>query len=173
MLKDIAAVIGPIGYTLKGVHKELVKGKKLTAFIRRARMVQGGDDLKELSEGEKKLIGAKIEAAWKIMEEIKRELTLTREEGLEGKVAVMIGKQRLSKQGAFESVETTRKAFLEWKNQRALDVGGGKNGGDDRGRRKMWSKSGSRTTEKRRRKKSVGSVERVANGAGGVVFETK
>lgn len=163
VLKDIAAVIGPIGYTLKGVHKELVKGKKLTAFIRRARMIQGEDDLKVLNEGEKKLIGAKIEAAWKIVEEIKREIKLTREEGLEGKVAVMIGKQRLSKQGAFESVESTRKAFLEWKNQRAVNAGGGGSGGD---RRKMWRKSGGGTTEKRRRKKSVGSVEGVANGAG-------
>ena len=63
VLKDIAAVIGPIGYTLKGVHKELVKGKNLTTFIRRARMTQGEDDLKALNEGEKKLVGGKIEAA--------------------------------------------------------------------------------------------------------------
>lgn len=121
VLKDIAAVIGPIGYTLKGVHKELVKGKKLTAFIRRARMKQGEDDLKALNEGEEKMVGEKIEAAWRIVEEILRELKLTREEGLEGKVAVLVGRRRLSKQGAFESVESTRKAFLEWKKERATN----------------------------------------------------
>ncbi|MCJ1427781.1 hypothetical protein MMC29_005686, partial [Sticta canariensis] len=118
VLKDIAAVIGPIGFTLKGVHKELVKGKKLTGFIRRARMIQGEDDLKELNERDTKAMGEKIEAAWNIVEEIRREVTLTREEGLGGRVAVMMGKQRLSKQGAFESVESSRKAFLAWKTER-------------------------------------------------------
>lgn len=172
VLKDIAAVIGPIGYTLKGVHKELVKGKKLTAFIRRARMKQGVDDLKGLDEGEKKLIGEKIEAAWKILEEIWREIELTREEGLEGKVAIMVGKRRLLKQGAFESVESTRKAFLEWKNERtaneraALDARKGGSGGDGRGRRKTWTGKNADGTKKKRLKKSEGRIERVPNGAG-------
>lgn len=156
VLKDIAAVIGPIGYTLKGVHKELVKGKELTAFIQRARMVQGEVDLKALNADEKKMVGAKIDAAWKIVEEIKREIKLTRDEGLEGKLAVMIGKRQLSKQGAFESVESTRKAFLEWKNDRALDVRGRGRGGGDGAGREMWT---SKTTDGTREKKTDSGVE--------------
>lgn len=172
VLKDIAAVIGPIGFTLKGVHKELVKGKKLTGFIRRARMIQGEDDLKELNERDKKAIGEKIEAAWKIVEEIQREVKLTREEGLEGKVAVMMGKQRLSKQGAFESVESSRKALLAWKNERergtsdARGVGGGGGPGKMRTSKK---KDGTPAENKNNKKKktrwtkSAGSVKAVPN----------
>lgn len=174
VLKDIAAVIGPIGYTLKGVHKELVKGKKLTGFIRRARMIQGEDDLKELNDRDKKAVGEKIEAAWNIVEEIRREIKLTREEGLEGKVAVMIGKRRFSKQGAFESVESSRMAFLAWKNERAthergtLDARGVGSGGDGGGGgpRKMWTskeEDGTPAEKKKRWTKSVGSVKGVPN----------
>ena len=129
VLKDLAAVIGPIGYTLKGLHKEIVKGKQLTAFIRRARMFQGEEDLEALSEAEKAEINEKIDAAWNVVMEIRHELELTKEEGLKGRMAVMMSKRRLSKEGAFESVETTRKAFVEWKKERAaveLRGGGGK-----------------------------------------------
>ena len=38
VLKDISAIIGQLGYTLKGLHKELSKGKQPTHFIRKARL---------------------------------------------------------------------------------------------------------------------------------------
>ncbi|KAL8749940.1 MAG: hypothetical protein Q9184_006609, partial [Pyrenodesmia sp. 2 TL-2023] len=50
VLKDLAAIFGPIGYTMKGIHKEMVKGKQPTHFIRRARIAQGALDMKELDE---------------------------------------------------------------------------------------------------------------------------
>jgi hypothetical protein len=34
--KDLAAIIGPFGYTAKGLHKEVLKGKQPTNFIRKA-----------------------------------------------------------------------------------------------------------------------------------------
>ena len=172
VLKDIAAVIGPIGFTLKGVHKELVKGNRLTGFIRQARIIQGEDDLKELNEKDKRAVGEKIEAAWKIVEEIRREIRVTREQGLEGKVAVMIGKQRLSKQGAFESVESSRKAFLAWKKERAANERGRSNarGTGGGGAGKMQAREKKEGTpavkekenrKKRRWTKSAGSVKAV------------
>ena len=45
ILKNFAALIGPVAFTLKGIHKEMLKGKQPTAFVRRARTVQGQRDL--------------------------------------------------------------------------------------------------------------------------------
>jgi hypothetical protein len=33
VLKDLAAIFGPFGYTFKGVHKELLKGRQPTKFV--------------------------------------------------------------------------------------------------------------------------------------------
>ena len=45
VLKDISAIIGPFGYTFKGIHKELLKGNQPTKFIRKARILEGQRDL--------------------------------------------------------------------------------------------------------------------------------
>ena len=45
VLKNIAAIIGPFAYTLKGAQKELRKGKQPTQFLRQARITQGQRDL--------------------------------------------------------------------------------------------------------------------------------
>ncbi|KAF2493203.1 UDP-Glycosyltransferase/glycogen phosphorylase [Lophium mytilinum] len=49
VLKDISAIIGPFAYTFKGIEKELTKGSQPTAFIRRARIIQGQKDFKALA----------------------------------------------------------------------------------------------------------------------------
>lgn len=124
ILKDLAAIIGPFGYTLKGVHKELVKSKKqkLTHFIRNAKQLQGKQELSALDESTKRQVSDRIDAAWKIVMEIKHELEITQEkEGFIGRITLAREKHRLSKQGAFESVDTTRKAFTKWKHERAAE----------------------------------------------------
>ena len=40
VLKVIAAIMGPFGYTLKSVHEALLKSKQPTKFIRKARIMQ-------------------------------------------------------------------------------------------------------------------------------------
>lgn len=52
VLKDIAAVVAPVAYTLKGIHKELKKSSQPDAFIRKARIIQGKQDLRQLATGE-------------------------------------------------------------------------------------------------------------------------
>lgn len=124
ILKDLAAIIGPFGYTLKGVHKELVKSKKqkLTHFIRDAKQLQGKQELSALDESTKRQVSDRIDAAWKMVMEIKHELEITQQkEGLIGRITLAREKRRLSKQGAFESVDTTRKAFTKWKHERAAE----------------------------------------------------
>lgn len=124
ILKDLAAIIGPFGYTLKGVHKELVKSKKqkLTHFIRNAKQLQGKQELSALDESTKRQVSDRIDAAWKIVMEIKYEIEITQQkEGLIGRIKLAKETRRLSKQGAFESVDTTRKAFTKWKHERAAE----------------------------------------------------
>jgi hypothetical protein len=111
VLKDLAAIIGPFGYTLKGVHKELIKGRQPTAFIRRARMIQGGQDVLELSETAKEHVLTKVEAAWRIISDIQKEHDAQTEEGLKGRIAVLQDQRKMGKNGAFESVDHAKKAL--------------------------------------------------------------
>lgn len=37
VLKDLAAIFGPFAYTLKGIHKEMLKSTQPTHFIRKVR----------------------------------------------------------------------------------------------------------------------------------------
>ena len=50
VLKNIAALFGPIAYTLKGIEKETQKPKQPTRFIRKARIIQGNKEFMALKE---------------------------------------------------------------------------------------------------------------------------
>jgi hypothetical protein len=56
VLKDLAAIIGPFGYTFKVVHKELLKGRQPTKFIRKAHILEGQRDLHALDDQETKKV---------------------------------------------------------------------------------------------------------------------
>ena len=116
VLKDLAAIFGPFGYTLKGVHKELVKGRQPTAFIRTARMVQGSKDAQALDGKVKQEELTKIEAAWRIVSEIRKEDEAQKEEGLKGRIAVLNEKRRMGKHVTYETVGHAKKA-LEMKQE--------------------------------------------------------
>lgn len=116
VLKDLAAIFAPFGYTLKGVHKELIKGRQPTAFIRKARMIQGGKDAQNLDGKTKEQELTKIDAAWRIVSEIRKEDEAQKEEGLKGRVAVLKEKRRMGKNGTYETVGQAKKA-LETKQE--------------------------------------------------------
>ncbi len=118
VLKDLAAIIGPIGYTMKGVHKELIKGKQPTAFICKARTIQGGKDVRALDEKEEKVVRERMDAAWLAILEIKKEFDETKKEGLVGRIALARESRRLKKQGGFESVGKAQKALRKWDGER-------------------------------------------------------
>ena len=70
LLKDLAAIIGPPAYTLKGVHSEIRKrtGPNPTTYIRRARILQGQKDWKELGEAaEQEHVVDEVLEDWKRM----------------------------------------------------------------------------------------------------------
>ncbi|KAJ2906199.1 Sterol 3-beta-glucosyltransferase UGT80A2 [Zalerion maritima] len=49
VLKNISALIGPFGYTLKGVAKQIERGRGPIKGVRRARIAQGGREWKKTS----------------------------------------------------------------------------------------------------------------------------
>ncbi|KAL8669003.1 MAG: hypothetical protein Q9224_007761, partial [Gallowayella concinna] len=73
ILKDLAAIFGPIAYTMKGVHKEIVKDKQPTQFIRRSRIAQGLQDVKALDSAAKKMEDEKVEKAWQVVLDVAQE----------------------------------------------------------------------------------------------------
>ena len=145
VLKDLAAIFGPFGYTLKGVHKELIKGRQPTAFIRKARMVQGGKDAQALDDKVKQEELTKIDAAWRIVSEIRKEDEALKEEGLKGRVAVLNEKRKMGKNDTYETVGHAQKA-LETKQEDRREresVAIARSSGEERSGSKMLKKKGS------------------------------
>ena len=111
VLKDLAAVISPFGYTMKGVHKEVVKSRQPTSVIRKARIIQGGEDFQALDNMMKEREISKAEAAWRIVSEIRKEDEAHKREGVKGRLAVLRGQRKVEKAGALEDVSHARKAL--------------------------------------------------------------
>ncbi|KAL8835222.1 MAG: hypothetical protein Q9170_003418 [Blastenia crenularia] len=120
VLKDLAAIFGPFAYTMKGVHKEMVKGKQPTQFIRRARMAQGYQDARALDEEGRMREGAKVEKAWGVVREILEEQREVKGEGVRANVRFRREKRRLVKEGKFESVGNAAVALEEWRREKRL-----------------------------------------------------
>jgi UDP:flavonoid glycosyltransferase YjiC (YdhE family) len=67
VLKDISALASPLGYTLKGVAKELGKGKQPIRQVRRARIVQGQREVRALSPENRERLGKEVGRGWEVM----------------------------------------------------------------------------------------------------------
>ncbi|KAI3336327.1 glycosyltransferase family 1 protein [Xylariaceae sp. AK1471] len=70
VLKDLAALFGPIAYTLQGIAKEISGGKHQAKHIRRARTVQGQRELQTLSASEQESISEEIINGWAVMRQL-------------------------------------------------------------------------------------------------------
>lgn len=66
VLKDIAALVGPIGYTLKGVKKQVERRRQPSRLIRRARISQGQRELRELSKEEVEKVTKDVIKGWEV-----------------------------------------------------------------------------------------------------------
>ncbi|KAI0122446.1 glycosyltransferase family 1 protein [Daldinia grandis] len=67
VLKDIAALVGPIGFTLKGIAKQVDRGKQPLKYLRRARVIQAQRELGVLTEAERKTITDTVLKGWQVM----------------------------------------------------------------------------------------------------------
>ena len=96
VLKNLAAITGLFGYTLKGVYKELVNDRQPTAFIYKARMIQGVNDAQTLDEEAKQREMSKVNAAWRIISDIRKEDEAQMQEILKGRLATLKDKIKMS-----------------------------------------------------------------------------
>lgn len=122
VLKDIAAFIGPFGYTLKGIHKELQKSSQPTHFIRKARIVQGQKDLKHLTPNERADAERRVERGWRIVHEVLTAIKQKKELGpIKGRLALMRAKKEWTDTGAAESVNTAERALQARREGKSLE----------------------------------------------------
>ncbi|KAI1469484.1 glycosyltransferase family 1 protein [Daldinia caldariorum] len=70
ILKNISAVFGPIGYTLKGISKQMDHGKQPLKHLRRARIIQAQRELSVLTEAEHKAATDKVFRGWQVMHQL-------------------------------------------------------------------------------------------------------
>jgi len=121
VLKDFAAIFGPVGYTLKGVHKEIFKNRQPITFIRRSRVIQGRQDLEALDVQQRQEDEQKVDTAWRVLRQMKKEEDMVRSSGLIGRIKVKRVKRKMDSQGAFESVDRARKAVEDRKMSRFIE----------------------------------------------------
>ena len=122
ILKDLAAITGPVAYILKGIYKETTKSKQPTAFIRQARMFQGRKDVEAQSEGSLQRSEETVDAAWRIIREVKKEMEVNGKEGLLGRFRAKQEQRRMRRQGAFKgSVWGADKVIEERKKSRSRE----------------------------------------------------
>lgn len=144
VLKNIAAILGPFAYTAKGLHKEIIKHRQPTAFIRKARIIQGGKELRALKvasdsnevkditlkpgevsiyaprKGENlKNVEEKVEDGWKVVLEILDAADTMSQEGmlrLKGKMHLHRERMKWREAGALDSVVMAERALQAHKD---------------------------------------------------------
>ncbi|KAK0674339.1 family 1 putative glycosyltransferase [Cercophora samala] len=128
VLKDLAAIIGPVGYTLKGVVKQVERGKQPIKYIRRARIIQGERDIEALSEEEKVKLGKEAVKGWSVMwklwEEMVRQEKKKRGRSIKARLGGKARRYRKRKEWdvVFESVEVAERALEALRKGEDMDV---------------------------------------------------
>ncbi|KAI1075366.1 glycosyltransferase family 1 protein [Whalleya microplaca] len=143
VLKDLAALLGPIGYTLKGLAKQVERPRQPGKYVRRARINQGQRELRALGdEAARAAVAADVVEGWMVMRRLAEVITReSRKHGLLGRFAWQHGhghghgaskSRSLGRYGrgrAFESVQTAALAIEAISRGEDVDVVLGKRHG--------------------------------------------
>lgn len=111
VLKDLAAVIGPFAYTLKGAQKELHKSRQPTRFLRRARIIQGQRALVALADAERQDAERRVAHGWRVIQEVWAEVAAERGGGLRGHVRALRGRGAWRSDVQFDNVAMAEMAL--------------------------------------------------------------
>lgn len=121
VLKDVAAFIGPVGYTLKGVKKQVGRRRRPYKHIRRARILQGQREMADLSDDERKQRVEQVEKGWEILRSLWE--TVEKKEKEKGGLRAQFSARKKRGVGqAFESVEMASAALDEVRRGGKLTV---------------------------------------------------
>ncbi|KAI1815894.1 glycosyltransferase family 1 protein [Poronia punctata] len=130
VLKDLAALLGPIAYTLQGIAKEISGSKHHIKHISRARIVQAQREIQSLSEDQLKSMAEQVINAWAVMSQLAR-LVMEETENRNG-IALLRGHNNDQGKGnkalekyarglAFENVKTARLAIEAIQGGKTVD----------------------------------------------------
>ena len=136
VVKNISALVSPPAYLVTGVRKYVSKrigGPGANLFIRRAHMVQGFKDVRDLggeSGGDTKNPKLEetlreVEEGWKVYEELWKEVANLHHatgHGPMAKMKVAKEKKRWDEMGALESVRTAREALRAYREHEDVDA---------------------------------------------------
>lgn len=110
VLKDISAIIGPVGYTLKGIKKQVERRRQPSRLVRRARILQGQREMTELSEDERKSRIEAVERGWEVLRKLWQTAEKTEKE--KGGIKAHLGAKRRRDVGeALENVDMAERAL--------------------------------------------------------------
>jgi UDP:flavonoid glycosyltransferase YjiC (YdhE family) len=126
VLKNIAAIIGPVGYTLQGVVKQAERGRQKGKDIRRTRVMQGQREVDALPGDERKEKTEEVAAGWRLMRQLWEEMKRAerkKEKGLRGRFRRSAKRLRESTEwnAVFENVDVAQRAIEALKSGDGLD----------------------------------------------------
>ncbi|KAL4724951.1 hypothetical protein ACLX1H_008398 [Fusarium chlamydosporum] len=118
VLKNLSAVVGPIGYTLKGVVKQAERSKTPQKYIRRARIAQGQREYSALPQDRQKQIEKEALEGWHVMKELREKLQqLEKQRGIAGHIDRVL----LDTEIMFEDVDTAKRSLEALKQGKELE----------------------------------------------------
>jgi hypothetical protein len=126
VLKDIAAIIGPVGYTLKGLEKQAGRRRRPVRYIRRARVVQGQRESGALPEEERRERQREVADGWRLMRQLWEEMKRAerrKERSWRGRFSGSARRLRKSREWdvVFENVDVAQRAMDALKEGNGLD----------------------------------------------------
>lgn len=115
VLKDISAFVGPVGYTLKGLKKQVERRRQPSRHVRRSRILQGQCDMSELSDEERSSCIEKVEKGWEVFRDLWQ--TVERTEKEKGGLGAHWGARRRRGTGAaLENVDLAERVLAAVNN---------------------------------------------------------
>jgi UDP:flavonoid glycosyltransferase YjiC (YdhE family) len=126
VLKDLAALIGPVGYTMKGIVQQVRRGRRPVKYIRRARIVQGKREIEDLDTAERSEREHKVISGWRLMGQLWEEMRRAEKKQKGMRAMLGGGRRRLRRSrewnAAFESVEVAEKVLNALKKGEGLEA---------------------------------------------------
>jgi hypothetical protein len=170
VLKDLAALIGPVGYTLKGLVKQAERGRQPIKFVRRARIVQGQRQFRALNGKERERVVQEVTGGWDVMRALWEAIELQERE--KGRMRSRMGcavRSRRGKGPAFESVDIAERVLAAVKRGQTVESVMGKEAGKKSlestyERHKEKEKQQRKSQDNKRRESTGGGQEKSGSG---------
>ncbi|KAG5973405.1 hypothetical protein E4U55_000573 [Claviceps digitariae] len=133
VLKPISAILGPIGFSMQGVVKQIQRQRSPQSFIRRARMASGESQVQSMDAAAAQALHQEVLAGWKVLQDLTRAIAdEERKRGLAGQIDKMMldvgflfisvdrAKTCLADLQSGESLENIMTGYQQW-NTKAID----------------------------------------------------